>query len=152
MCQDFFIAGIGDEGQFDQDGWHARVREDIQSVDAGFGNLYATICRIQGIDDLALDAARQHTATVTARAGPGFCAVGFFGFSSIAVDGHEDVGITGIGGLTDFLQAVRLEQFCCYSCRIQVTFRRLTDARATSHSRRPLSLLTAPGSGWPPGA
>ena len=86
MGKDIFIAGIGDEGQFDQDGWHARVREDMQSVDAGFGNLYATICRIQGIDDLALDAARQHTATVTAGAGPGFCAVGFFGFSSIALD------------------------------------------------------------------
>lgn len=45
------------------------------------------------------------------------------------MDGHEDVGITGIGGLLDFLQTVGLEQFCCYSCRIQVTFRRLTDGQ-----------------------
>lgn len=77
------------------------VREDIQAVDAGSGNLHAPVCRIQGIDNLVLDAARQHAATVTADAGPGFCAVGFFGFGAIAVDGHENVGITGIGGLAD---------------------------------------------------
>ena len=68
------------------------------------------------------------------------------------MDGHEDVRITGIGGLADFLQAVRLEQFCCYSCRIQVTFRRLTDGQGYVTFTQIAFTIDAPGSGWPPDA
>ena len=118
MGKDIFIAGIGDEGQLDQDRWHVCICEDIQSVDAGRSDFYATVGGSKGIDQLALDAVGQHAATVTAGAGPGFCAVGFFGFGGITMDGYEDVGITGIGSFADLLQAVGLKQFCFYSCSI----------------------------------
>ena len=46
---------MGDEGQLDQDGWHVRVDQDIQSVDAERGNLHAPVGGIKDIDKLVLD-------------------------------------------------------------------------------------------------
>ena len=42
------------------------------------------------------------------------------------MDGYEDVGITGIGGLADFFQAIGLEQLGFYSGRIQIACGRFT--------------------------
>ena len=49
ISQNIFIIRIGDESQFNENGRHIGIGQDVESVDAKGGSLHAAVCRISYI-------------------------------------------------------------------------------------------------------
>nr|DAG19673.1 MAG TPA: hypothetical protein [Caudoviricetes sp.] len=109
FCQQSFIFIIGDKGQLNKNCRCIGVGQYIETIDTRRSRFNAAVYSTQCVNNLILDAACQSMTGRAACTCPCFCTGCGFCIRGIAVDGDEKICTAGIRLVTDFFQAVTLE-------------------------------------------